>query len=234
MMQPFKEQNVYQSTVWPELIIEKKEDHLLIQIPRKLEVLSSAVFGGGLHQASHFVNWKVPLDYSATDPTQLMEQKLSEWGYPVSESLGLQTAAYIHTASIKEMVGDEFKIVCLATVGVGNSARAGRKRETFPAYQCSTINVFLLIDSSMAPAAVTNSIITATEAKAAALQDLQILDDNGEIATGTTTDSVVIAVSQNRAQYQTHQFAGVATSIGNAIGCLVYEAICEVVRNQED
>ncbi|NMD69697.1 adenosylcobinamide amidohydrolase [Bacillus sp. DNRA2] len=233
-MQPFIQQNFYQSQVWPELVIEKKEDHILCKLPAKLETLSSAVYGGGLHQASHFVNWKVPLDYSSIDPTLLMEQKLTEWGYPVSESLGLQTAAYIHTASVKEMVGDEFKLVCVVTAGLGNNARAGRSRETFPAYQCSTINVCIFIDSSMTPAAVTNSIITATEAKAAALQDLQIVDENGEIATGTTTDSVVIAVSQNSAQYRTHQFAGVATSIGNAIGCLVYEAICKVVRYQED
>lgn len=232
-MQPFKQQNVYQSTVWPELNIEKKEDHLIFQMPTKLETVSSAVYGGGLHQASHFVNWKVPLDYSSIDPTLLMEQKLTEWGYPVCESIGLQTAAHIHTASIQEMVGDEFKMVCIVTAGVGNSARAGRKRETFPAYQCSTINVFLFIDSSMTPPAVINSIITATEAKSAALQDLQVLDENDEIATGTTTDSVVIACSQNDSQYRTHQFAGVATSIGNAIGCLVYDAVYEVVKNQE-
>lgn len=233
-MQPFTEKNSYQSVVWPELMMEKKGDHLLFHTSAPIETLSSAVYGGGFKRTSHFVNWKVPLDYSSIDPTQLMEEKLAEWGYPLLDSIGLQTAAFIHTASVQELVGDEFRMVCVATAGLGNRARAGKERETFPAYQCSTINVFLFIDSSMTQSAVVNSIIAVTEAKAAALQDLNILDEDGEHATGTTTDSVVIAVSQNKEKYQTHQFAGVATSIGNAIGCLVYDAVCEVVRNQED
>jgi adenosylcobinamide hydrolase len=233
-MQPFLEKNIFKPAVWSELLIEKKKDHLLFSSPTPLETISSAVYGGGLNHASHFVNWKVPLDYASSDPTLLMEQKLAEWGYPIADSLGLQTAAYIQTASVQEMAGDEFRMVCIATAGVSNAARAGKKRETFPAYQCSTINVFIFIDSSMTQSAIVNSIITATEAKAAALSDLNILDEDGDQATGTTTDSVVIAVSQDRQKYKTHQFAGVATSIGNAIGCLVFDAVSEVVRNQED
>jgi adenosylcobinamide hydrolase len=73
-----------------------------------------------------------------------------------------------------------------------------------------------------------NGIITATEAKAAALQDLHIVDESGEFATGTTTDSVVLTATQNEI-YPTYLFAGAATTIGS----LVYDAICEAVRNQE-
>lgn len=233
-MQPLIDKNSYESTVLPELQIEKKPDHLLFRYSAPLETISSAVFGGGLNQVSHFVNWKVPLDYSSVDPTQLMEQKLAEWGYPLNDSIGLQTAAYIHNASIQEMVGDEFRMVCCVTAGFSNAARAGKKRQTFSAYECSTINTFIFIDSSLTQAAIVNAIISATEAKAAALSDLNILDDAGNVATGTTTDSVVLAVSQNDSKYPTHQFAGAATTIGNAIGCLVYDAVCEVVRNQED
>jgi adenosylcobinamide amidohydrolase len=192
------------------------------------------VYGGGMKQVSHFVNWKVPLDYSSSDPTKLMEQKLAEWGYPVTYSLGLQTAAYIHIASIQEMIGDEFRIVCCVTAGVGNAAKAGKKRKTYSAYEVGTINTLLFIDSCLSHSAMVNGIITATEAKTAALQDLNITDEDGDIATGTTTDSVVLAVSQNKVKYPTHQYSGVATSIGNAIGCLVYNATCEVIRNLED
>jgi adenosylcobinamide hydrolase len=233
-MQPLKESSIYRSEVMPELVIEKKQDHLKITYPSQMETISSAVYGGGFAKASHFVNWKVPLDYSSVDPVALMEEKLHGWGYPLNESIGLQTAAYIHTASIQEMVGDEFRLVVIVTAGVGNAARAGTIRETFPAYQCATINTFIFLDSSLTQSAMVNAIITATEAKAAALSDLHIRDEAGEIATGTTTDAVVIAVSQNYEKYRTHQFAGTATSIGNAIGCLVYRAVCETVRNQED
>ncbi|WP_245917526.1 hypothetical protein [Bacillus canaveralius] len=44
-------------------------------------------------------------------------------------------------------------------------------------------------------------------------------------------DSIVLASSQNTS-YPIHLFAGTATTIGNAIGCFVYKATCEAVRNQ--
>ncbi|MCM3728471.1 adenosylcobinamide amidohydrolase [Neobacillus cucumis] len=231
-MQPFRKQNQITSRIWPELRMVKKEDHLLFQFPRRLAAFSSAVHGGGFQQVSHFVNWQVPLDYASNDPILLMKQKITEWEYPLEQTAGLQTAAKIHCASIQEEHGDEFRIVCCVTAGVGNRERAGRKRKTYSAYQCGTINTFLFIDGRLTEAAMINGIITATEAKAAAMQDLQIKVESGEFATGTTTDSVVLAASQAD-HLPTHLFAGTATTIGNTIGCLVYEATCEAVRNQE-
>ncbi|XJZ28679.1 adenosylcobinamide amidohydrolase [Bacillota bacterium Lsc_1132] len=231
-MQPFRNQNHYASRIWPELMMYKKDDHLLFEYTRMLETYSSAVYGGGFRKVSQFVNWQVPLDYVASDPIKLMEQKITEWEYPVQQTIGLQTAAKIHCAAIHEEHGDEFRIVCCVTAGVGNRARAGKKRRTYSAYQCGTINTLLFIDGRLTEAAMINGIITATEAKAAALQDLQIKVDSGEFATGTTTDAIVLAASQAQ-HFPTHLFAGTATTIGNAIGCLVYEATCEAVRNQE-
>lgn len=230
-MQPFRMKDHYISRVWPELSIYKKDDHLLVECSERLDAFSSAIYGGGFQKISHFVNWQVPLDYASSDPIDLMKQKIKGWGYPLQQTIGLQTAARIQCASIQEVHGDEFRIVCCVTAGVGNRERAGKKRKTYSAYQCGTINTFLFIESRLSEAAMINGIITATEAKAAALQDLQITVESGEFATGTTTDSVVLASSQNP-HYPTHLFAGTATTIGNAIGCLVYEATCEAVRNQ--
>jgi len=231
-VQPFRKQNQYTSRIWPELTTVKKADHLLFQFRESLAAFSSAVHGGGFQQVSHFVNWQVPLDYASNDPILLMKQKIREWEYPLEQTAGLQTAAKIHCASILEEDGDEFRIVCCVTAGVGNRERAGRKRKTYSAYQCGTINTFLFIDGRLTEAAMINGIITATEAKAAAMQDLQIKVESGEYATGTTTDSVVLAASQ-AGHLPAHLFAGTATTIGNAIGCLVYESTCEAVRNQE-
>lgn len=230
-MQPFRDQSQYPSRVWPELLMVKKDGHLLFKLPKSLSAYSSAVYGGGFQRVSHFVNWQVPLDYASKDPAQLMKQKILGWNYPLQQTIGLQTAAKIHCASIQEEKGDEFRIVACVTAGVGNRERAGKKRMTYSAYQCGTINTFVFIDGKLSQAAMINGIITATEAKAAALQDLQIKVESGEYATGTTTDAIVLAATQNES-CPTHLFAGTATTIGNAIGCLVYEATCEAVRNQ--
>ncbi|WP_425387713.1 adenosylcobinamide amidohydrolase [Aneurinibacillus terranovensis] len=225
--------STYHSLIWPEVTMTHKDNHLLLQTQQPLTVVSSALWGGGISQATHFVNWHVPLDYSAENPVEQMRGHLTGWGYPVSQTVGLQTAASLTSGSVHEENGDQFRIICMATAGTGNSARAGRLRQTFSAYQCGTINIFVLLDARLTPAAMVNGIITATEAKAAALQDLGIRDEHGEIATGTTTDSIVIGCSQNP-EYASHLFAGVATTVGNSIGRLVYEAVCEAAAVEKE
>jgi adenosylcobinamide hydrolase len=160
-------------------------------------------------------------------------RQLGIWGYPEHSTIGLQTAAKLELGSVIEETGDEFDMLCLATAGTGNSSRAGTRRKTFSAYQCGTINIFVLIEGSLTPAAVINGIMTVTEAKAAALQDIGIREESGAIATGTTTDSVVLAVSQNPGR-AIHPFAGPATTVGNAIGRLVYGAVYEAVSTQTE
>ncbi|WP_409293933.1 adenosylcobinamide amidohydrolase [Peribacillus sp. SCS-26] len=229
-MQPFKKESRYLSKVWPELTLMKKEDHLLFHSEQTLETVSSALYGGGFRKLNYFVNWQVPKHFDCNDPFLAMEQQLDSWGYPLEESAGLQTAAWIHWASIQEEAGDQFKAVCCVTAGVGNRERAGIRRPTYPAYQPGTINTFLFIDGRLTQPAMVNAIMTAAEAKAAAMQDVNILIDTDAAATGTTTDSVVIAASQAEI-WPLHLYAGTATSIGNSIGCLVYDAVCEAVRN---
>ncbi|MFV2050490.1 adenosylcobinamide amidohydrolase [Metabacillus litoralis] len=230
MVQPFKNQLHYHSKVWPELSLKRRDDHLIFESTLPLESFSSAVYGGGFQMATHYFNWQVPLRYDSKNPVKQIEEKVNIWGYPKQQTIGLQTAAKIELGSVQEIHGDEFKMVVCVTAGVGNKARAGKKRKTYSAYQYGTINTFIFIDGSLTHSAMINCIITATEAKAAALQDLHIVDEAGEDATGTTTDSVVIAATQDPA-YPTHQFAGTATTIGNSIGCLVYDALTEVVTN---
>jgi adenosylcobinamide amidohydrolase len=82
------------------------------------------------------------------------------------------------------------------------------------------------IDGRLTPAAMVNAVQTAVEAKAAALADLGITDpENGLIATGTTTDAIVLAVSQSGRYNAEHVYAGTATDLGGAIGRLVYSAV---------
>ncbi len=78
-----------------------------------------------------------------------------------------------------------------------------------------------------------NALMTAVEAKAAALQDVGLRDpDNGLIATGTTTDAIVLGVSGNSAYGAVHEYAGTATTVGAAIGKLVYDTAYEAVVTQ--
>lgn len=232
MTQPFRHCTSYVSAVWPDITVDYADDHLLITSAEPLTAVSSALWRGGWTTATHFVNWKVPLTYRCENPTEMMREQMAVWGYPEDAAIGLQTAAKITHAALEEEAGDRYRIVCCATAGTSNGTRAGKIRETFSAYQCGTINIFLLIDALLTPSAMINGIITATEAKSAVLQDLQIVDEDGEIATGTTTDSIVLASTQKFEYGAPHRFAGAATTIGNAIGRLVYKAVYEAVATQ--
>lgn len=97
-----------------------------------------------------------------------------------------------------------------------------------------TINIIIVLDACMTESAIYNAMLTATEAKTAALHDLGIQDaELGVLATGTTTDTVTI-VNPNSGKYTAkHLYAGTATTIGNAIGQLVYKTVKEAVATQK-
>ncbi|MBO8171596.1 MAG: adenosylcobinamide amidohydrolase [Bacillaceae bacterium] len=232
-MQPFLTSETYRSSIWPDMTISLRQDHILITSETMLETAGSSLLGGGMGRAGHFVNWKVPRNYQTNDPVQEMQAFVQSRGYPMEATVGMQTAADIRQASITEEKGDGFGLICCVTAGVSNAARAGKRYETY-CYDPGTINMVILFDGALSPAGMINGITTATEAKTAALQDLGVRDQEGDWATGTTTDSIVIAVNpkQRRDRLVGH-FAGVATAPGNAIGRCIYQAVYEALKSEE-
>ncbi|MGO4538352.1 adenosylcobinamide amidohydrolase [Paenibacillus sp. 2TAB19] len=236
MSQPFRsDSTVYDSFIWSGLRLELLDDRIVVSLQEPVQALSSAIHPGGFTWADHIVNWKVPLDYRCDDPIADFVHRCEGWGSKAEHTIGMLTAAKLTHASVKELEGDRFKLLCITTSGTRNAARAGLPRQTFSAYEPGTINTVLLIDGQMTESAMVNAVITATEAKAAALHELGILETaNGQLATGTTTDAIVIGVSQRASWQAIHAYAGVATTIGCAIGEAVYETVLEATRTQHE
>ncbi|MNW56299.1 Adenosylcobinamide amidohydrolase [compost metagenome] len=223
------ESGIYESGVIPGLKLHRGERHLLLESAEGLDGLGSAVYGGGMVRLSRMANIYVDRFYNCENPVRDIGVLLKEWGYPAEETAGLLTAVQLRHAAVREESYEDFAVLCCATAGVSNGARAGVKRTTFPAsWTPGTINIMLVMDGKMTPAAMVNAVITATEAKAAALADLGVLDaETGLVATGTTTDAVVLGVTQRADWALEHSYAGTATDIGGAIGRLVYAAVRE-------
>jgi adenosylcobinamide hydrolase len=235
MSQPFRSGKLYEASCWPNVQLRLNEDRIEICLPQPVLALSSAIHPGGFSQAERIVNWKVPLSYQCDNPVQDLINRCTEWNCDPQRTIGLITAAKLTHASIQEAAGDRFNLLCCVTVGTRNAARAGLPRETFPAYTAGTINTIVLIDGQMTQSALVNAVITATEAKTAALQQLGIVEGkNGMSATGTTTDAIVIGVSQRPQWGAVHAYAGAATSIGCQIGESVYAAVMEATRTQHE
>lgn len=216
----------HHSKVWPGLTLGLKNNHLLLEFPSEADALSSAVYGGGMGRLRRAVNLFVSRDYECSDPVRDMENKLREWGYPLSGCAGLMTAVPLEHAAVVEEDTGSAGIFCCVTAAAGNAARAGIHRNVLAVYRPGTINIMLGIEGHLTPAAMVNAVMTAVEAKSAALSDLGITDpENGLAATGTTTDAIVLGVSQSRRYQAEHVYAGTATDLGGAIGRLVYTAV---------
>lgn len=220
--------NLYQSVVWPGLNLTREERHLLLRSPYPMDSLSSAIYGGGKSRIDSVANIYVDWQYECHDPEKDVKRLLEEWDYTLQSTAGLLTAVRLEHAAVLEESGDDASLFCCTTAGISNGARAGSERTTFPVYQAGTINIMLMIDARLTQAAMVNAVITAVEAKAAALADMGIRDaENGLIATGTTTDAIVLGVSQSASYPIEHRYCGTATDLGAAIGRVVYGTVTE-------
>jgi adenosylcobinamide amidohydrolase len=198
-------------------------DHaLLATLPVAHRCLSSAVLGGGLTSARHWLNLQVPHDYARTDPDVHLTEVARANALDPSEVIGMLTAADVR-AGVRR---DRGAASAVATVGIGQPlAAAGRRPRPLP--RVGTINVLVVVRQPLSDAALVTAVQTATEAKAQALADagVRALNHHGP-ATGTATDAICLATPPGAEV----AFAGPATAIGAAIAHAVHGAVLSGAR----
>jgi adenosylcobinamide hydrolase len=198
-------------------------DHaLLATLPAAHRCLSSAVLGGGLTSARHWLNLQVPHDYARTDPEAHLIEVAQAHALDPGEVIGMLTAADVR-AGVRR---DRGPASAVATVGIGQPlAAAGRRPRPLP--RIGTINVFVVVRQPLSDAALVAAVQTATEAKAQALADagVRALNHHGP-ATGTATDAICVATPPGAEI----AFAGPATAIGGAIAHAVHGAVLSGAR----
>lgn len=202
---------------------------LIVEGKQSFDIISSSLWGGGFQKKRHLVNIQVPLDYGCEDAVWDVEQRVRALGLPPEDTAAMMTAAYVHQVAEESASGEQFALRCYVTAGVSNAARAGVRRPTYPGYRAGTINIIVVIDGRLTAAALVNAVITVTEAKTAALQELGIREESGLLATGTTTDAVTIAATQREQHSGVHQYAGVATELGCAMAEAVYRGVLTTI-----
>jgi hypothetical protein len=94
-----------------------------------------------------------------------------------------------------------------------------------------TINIMLFIGHALTEAALTRTIITATEAKSAALQELAVNSRYSDgLATGTGTDQIIVA-APDREGFRL-SWAGKHSKLGELIGRTVLAGVKETLAKQ--
>jgi iron complex transport system ATP-binding protein len=186
-----------------------------------LNVLSSAIVGSGFRRASHILNAHVDKDYNSTNPKADLRALARRCGVD-GPFVGLLTAVYLRKARLAFSEEDGLSVGALITAGVGNAVSAGITQPYRP--QAGTINIILLLDANLSHSAMLNAFITATEAKTAVIQSRRILTPDGDLATGTSTDTITIAAT---GKGKLQNYAGSVTVLGWLIARAVRQALSE-------
>lgn len=162
----------------------------------------------------------------------------SEIGLPVDLTTGMGTAALIENTVTATRKYYDVEVMAVATAGIDvNGGRAGdpaaydefAKASLLP--PAGTINVFLFVNAHLDAGALTRAIVTVTEAKTAALQELMAVSMySQDLATGSGTDSVIV-VGNDESETWLYN-AGKHVLLGEMIGQSVKEAVKGALSKQ--
>ncbi len=206
-----------------------EKDTLIISSTEPFKSLSSAVLGGGFLKTRHIINHHVEKDFNHSRPKRFLRKVATELGLS-GGVVGMMTAAELENCSVVKMKKEGLNICAVVTGGISNAAAAGWDSGALIS-GAGTINTILLIGGRLSEAAMVGAVITSTEAKSAALRELDVkVPLTGQYATGTTTDAVVLAANQRGPSYK---YAGTGTLLGGLIGRAVKQAVIEAVKKQE-
>ncbi len=163
----------------------------------------------------------------------------SNLGYDPSATTVLLTAASMGNASVISRSYRGLEVSAIVTAGVEvNGCRVGDPASYYQEDDqwkpfVGTINIILLIGASLPNYTLSRAIITATEAKTAALQELMVRSQySSGLATGTGTDMLAIVANPESDLKLTD--AGPHSKLGELVGKCVFEGIHNALLRQSD
>ena len=196
------------------------EHHLVITFAEACEGVSSAPLNGGFGFCRAIVNRSVHKDWRCADPEADMTRYVTHLGLPAETTVGLITAVSMADLRYAQAARSGWRVHSLITAGVGNAAAAGGQFTL--GEPAGTVNIIVLLNGSLSPAALIGAVQSATEAKTAAFREAGVTTRFGETATGTTTDTVTIV---NLKPNPRSVYAGLATIPGFLVAETVYTAL---------
>jgi adenosylcobinamide hydrolase len=212
---------------------------LLVSFGEKRRLLST---WDGYREVSFVANTYQPPALS--EVTMMNYQKFEKTfpavlGIPRSDFSFLSTIANMENLAVCEKSYQSLIVSCLATGGVGNALRSGVDKANWMEQDgkfvktLGTINIILLTNANLSDGAMARAIITATEAKTAALQDMDarssVSPENQ--ATGTGTDNMIV-VSGTDPDKKVRTTGG-HTKMGELIGATTKIAVAETIKKHE-
>jgi adenosylcobinamide hydrolase len=212
---------------------------LLVSFNQKRRIISTL---DGYREVRFVANHYQPFDLSQItmyDYDSFKEEFPNLLGLPRDDLSFLSTGANMNNLAVCEKSYQDRKVCCLATGGVGNGLRSGVDKAGWVeqdgtyAKAFGTINIILLTNVTLTDGALARTIITATEAKTAALQDMDARSSvSPELqATGTGTDNMIVISGTDPDKKVRH--TGGHTKLGELIGATTKIAVAKTIKRHE-
>ena len=205
------------ATFYQALEVRRREKIIIARFLEPHQVISTCRAAGGIRSdLEHIFNHQVcepeahhpgADDPGWNDPREYRRRVCQRWDIPPDTCATLGTAANMNNAGIQVKRFRWLEVGAVVSAGVeGNAGRAGDPAVVFEEEGRfldlggerhpgpGTINIMLFISHPLTPGALVRSVVTATEAKTAVLQELNINSRYSHgLATGTGTDQIAVA-----------------------------------------
>ena len=228
---------------------EVDKNKLVISSERPFQVLSSAVLNGGFTKSNKIISIHVPEDNEENvqkntedldkeiheNPENLIRKALAKLDIDSDKVVGIMTNADVRNVEVSNQQYQDITLSAFVTAGVDVSVTAGEptvsKQNSLKIAKVGTINIILIIDGDLTESCMVDAVKTVTEAKTVALRELDIRSYfSGDLASGTVTDSVVVACTKRG---KTVEYAGTATVLGELIGKSVKESLKKTLQKEQ-
>ena len=216
---------------------------IVVYFNGKRKVLSTSVYNGGYHE-----DYEAVYNYDAKQgsgmPCEVLADTYTEHMKLISQRLainpckvtGMGTAASMENAVIESMKFKELTVTAIVTGGIEtNGGRVGDPADYYKPVEnpdkFGTINIILILDCDMPAGTLARALVTCTEAKTAAIQEL-IAGSNYStgIATGSGTDQTIVVANTESTLYL--EGAGKHAKMGELIGKVVTLAVKKALKKQ--
>lgn len=216
--------------------VYRYEKSIVVFFKGKRKVLSTSVYNGGYHEnfTSVFnhdctVGPGMPCEMLAPTYEGHMRIIARKLGLDPDKTSGMGTAACMDNAVSVSESYQELTVTAVVTGGIEHNA--GRPGDPADYYKPTekppkpgTINILLFLDSDMPAGTITRALVTCTEAKTAAIQELlQGSCYSQGLATGSGTDQTIIIANTDNTLYL--EGAGKHAKMGELIGRVVKQAV---------
>jgi adenosylcobinamide amidohydrolase len=208
-------------------------DHktLVVDFDRPMTILST--LEGWRNGIRSVGNHYAPLDFWAIghgdDLPRLQADIPMILGKRPDQTGFLFTGADMDHLSVQTRQHGDMRVSALVTAGVRHNAqRSGRDTGDFE--EPGTINILLISNRFLTPRCMSRALITATEAKTACLQDLDIRSSYSGIrhqATGTGTDNIIVVQGHGPSADNSGGHSKLGELIARAVEAGVRESILQ-------